>query len=80
MGDPDLRGLVCNRANKVMRDKVEHDFSSVSAIVTASNGRGKKSTYSYDMQNKLLVNEVKQKSSEAGLESAGKGHGASCFA
>lgn len=42
LGDPDLRGLVCNHANKVMRDKVEHDFSSVSAIVTASNERGKR--------------------------------------
>lgn len=37
MGDPDLRGLVSDHANKVRLDKVGDDFSSISANVTSSN-------------------------------------------
>lgn len=41
MDDPDLKGLVCSHANKVMHDKVGDDFSSISAVLRSSNTRDK---------------------------------------
>lgn len=41
MDDPDLKGLVCSHASKVIHDKVGDDFSSISAILQSSNARDK---------------------------------------